>query len=246
MPAGSWLPVRGVLHTWCRPAPAPVEGTDQLTRTSPVTLHRLWCGLARQMLPPRTLPGILLNARADMQEASIYMNTLRECYEAYVIYNFFMYLLRYLHEEYGDVHAYFSTKDDVPHMWGLQYAPHPLAHGRGLLLGVQEGAPFSSMWAAVRVRRPSGVAEERKERRKRCRLTGIKFCCRPHLCGKHGTQLYRRLRVAAAAAASLLQLRDMLCSFMHRCCNVQHAGAPADRHPAVSGRGSWRMSSCGR
>ena len=24
-------------------------------------------------------------------------------------------------EEYGDIAAYFSTKPDVPHMWGFQY-----------------------------------------------------------------------------------------------------------------------------
>ena len=46
-----------------------------------------------------------------------------------MIYNFFMYLLRYLAEEYGDVDAYFSTKDDVPHMWGVQYMLAPWRMG---------------------------------------------------------------------------------------------------------------------
>ena len=56
-----------------------------------------------------------------MQNTRIYLDTVRECYEAYVIYNFFMYLLAYLEDEYGDVDAYFSTKPDVPHIWGLQH-----------------------------------------------------------------------------------------------------------------------------
>ena len=32
------------------------------------------------------------------QQAQIYLDTARECYEAFVIYNFFMYLLAYLEE----------------------------------------------------------------------------------------------------------------------------------------------------
>lgn len=48
-----------------------------------------------------------------LQSSRLFLDTLRECYEAFVIYNFFMYLLTYLHEEYGDVDAYFSTKEQA-------------------------------------------------------------------------------------------------------------------------------------
>ena len=63
------------------------------------------------------------------QGTALYLDVIRECYEAYVIYNFFMYLVAYLEDEYGDVDAYFSTKEDVQHLWGLNYLVRPWRMG---------------------------------------------------------------------------------------------------------------------
>jgi hypothetical protein len=67
------------------------------------------------------------------QDTQIYLDTIRECYEAFVIYNFFMYLLAYLEEEYGDISVYLSTKEEVGHMWGVQYLCRPWRSGEEFL-----------------------------------------------------------------------------------------------------------------
>lgn len=49
-------------------------------------------------------------------KTTIYLDSIRECYEAYVIYNFMSYLLNYLRMEHPDLDAYIATKPQVKHL----------------------------------------------------------------------------------------------------------------------------------
>jgi hypothetical protein len=67
------------------------------------------------------------------------LDAVRECYEAFVIYNFFMYLLAYLQDEYGDLDAYFGAKDDVPHLGALARVLPPWRMGAPFFRECQQG-----------------------------------------------------------------------------------------------------------
>ncbi|XP_064607932.1 transmembrane protein 184C-like [Liolophura sinensis] len=55
--------------------------------------------------------------------AAIYLDTLRECYEAYVIYNFMTYLLTYLRTEYPDLEQVVEVKPSVKHIIPFCWLP---------------------------------------------------------------------------------------------------------------------------
>ena len=73
------------------------------------------------------------------QRTRLALDAVRECYEAYVIYNFFMYLRAYLEDEYGDVDAYFAAKDDVPHLGLLARVLAPWRMGAPFFRECQQG-----------------------------------------------------------------------------------------------------------
>ncbi|KAL0884110.1 hypothetical protein ABMA27_016129 [Loxostege sticticalis] len=66
------------------------------------------------------VPIYALNAWIGLEfpEQSIYVDSLRECYEAYVIYNFMKYLLNYLNDGH-DLEANLETKPQVYHIFPL-------------------------------------------------------------------------------------------------------------------------------
>ena len=52
-----------------------------------------------------------------------------------------MYLLAYLEEEYGDISVYLSTKEEVSHMWGIQYLCRPWRSGEDFLWQCKKARP---------------------------------------------------------------------------------------------------------
>lgn len=48
---------------------------------------------------------------------TLFMNSFRECYEAYVIYSFMRFLFNYLHENYNDLDETISEKPQIPHFF---------------------------------------------------------------------------------------------------------------------------------
>lgn len=71
-------------------------------------------------------------------KAAIYLDSLRECYEAYVIYNFMTFLLAYLNTEY-DFEERLSHKPQVDHFFPCCILP-PWKMGRTLINRCKQGA----------------------------------------------------------------------------------------------------------
>ena len=56
-------------------------------------------------------------------KTAIYLDTIRECYEAYVIYNFMAYLLSFLWTEYPELDEHLETKPQVKHIVPFCFLP---------------------------------------------------------------------------------------------------------------------------
>lgn len=67
------------------------------------------------------------------KDARIYLDPIRECYEAYVIYNFYAYLMNFLEDELGNVEEYLAKKPPLPHVWPLNYFVKPWRMGQDFL-----------------------------------------------------------------------------------------------------------------
>ncbi|XP_059153004.1 transmembrane protein 184C-like [Physella acuta] len=86
------------------------------------------------------VPVYALNAWFALRfpEAAIYLDTLRECYEAYVIYNFMAYLLSFLYHEYPDIDEQVESKPPISFLFPLCLLP-PCSDGRKFIQRCKHG-----------------------------------------------------------------------------------------------------------
>ena len=73
-------------------------------------------------------------------DARVYLDPVRECYEAYAIYSFYAYLMSFLEDELGDVDAYLATRPQVQHLrFVARLGVKPWPMGAPFLYEVKKG-----------------------------------------------------------------------------------------------------------
>ncbi len=175
-------PARVTLTVACSDSPHTVTGPS----AELLKIQSRACSAPRARRSSGVATGVRPGAAAR-QGTALYLDVIRECYEAYVIYNFFMYLVAYLEDEFGDVDAYFSTKEDVAHLWGLGYLVRPWRMGEEFF------------WECKKARRP---APPRRQQARQTRPTGAALECLPaRRARKATTSSARRATHAASVSA---------------------------------------------
>ncbi|KAG1676973.1 hypothetical protein FOA52_014850 [Chlamydomonas sp. UWO 241] len=73
------------------------------------------------------------------QAAREYLDPIRECYEAFVIYNFYAFLMNYLSDVVGDVEAHMAKKTPMRHLPVFRLFLRPWEMGAPFLLQIKKG-----------------------------------------------------------------------------------------------------------
>lgn len=64
------------------------------------------------------------------KDARAYLDPVREIYEAYVIYNFYAYLMNYLEDELGMPDEHLAKKAQIQHIWPFNHCLAPWKMGQ--------------------------------------------------------------------------------------------------------------------
>lgn len=72
-------------------------------------------------------------------EASIYLDSIRNCYEAYVIWSFVRLMMSYLAEDGGETYNLGSNRRPVPHLFPMNLCLRPVPMGQNFFLRCRKG-----------------------------------------------------------------------------------------------------------
>lgn len=83
------------------------------------------------------------------KDARGYLDPVREIYEAYVIYNFYAYLMNYLEDELGMPDEHLAKKAQIQHIWPFNYCLAPWKMGQEFIWETKKvrlSGSFTGSW----------------------------------------------------------------------------------------------------